>query len=142
MANISATMLNSIGERGSPCQRPLCVEKKGHMSSLTLTPTWPPETIFWIHAHHFGEKPLMRMACWRKFHFTLSYAFSKSNLRIIPSRFFLYNSYVNSCNMITPSRIFQPDINTVWEGLIIRSATTHILFVRTLVIILKLTFNK
>ena len=57
IANISATTLNNIGERGSPCLRLFFVWKKGPTSSLTLIATLPPEMNDFTHSIHLGENP-------------------------------------------------------------------------------------
>jgi hypothetical protein len=43
MASISATILNSIGDKGSPCLSPFEVWKYLPTSSLTLMATLPPD---------------------------------------------------------------------------------------------------
>jgi hypothetical protein len=40
---MSTTMLNNIGDKGSPCRRPFLVWKYDRTSSLTLTATLPPK---------------------------------------------------------------------------------------------------
>src|SRR4051812_28727958 len=69
IANISATILNNMSDKGSPCLNPFLVWKKRLISSLTLTTKLPPETQLWIKAHDSFEKPFILRVCWRNDHF-------------------------------------------------------------------------
>jgi hypothetical protein len=99
--------------RSCLCLEDLRRRSRPPTSSLTFTPTWPPETKVWIQAHHLGEKPFMHIACWRKSHLNLSYALSKSNFWVIPLNFFLWSSCKVSWRTITPSRMFRPGLDDV-----------------------------
>jgi hypothetical protein len=80
IASISATMLKRSGDKGSPCRRPFLDWKKDLTSSFTAT--LPPEMKDCTQEIHLEEKPFICKDCSRKGHLTLSYAFSKSILRI------------------------------------------------------------
>ena len=89
IANISATKLKSKGDNGSPYLKPFFVWKYLPTSSLNLIATLPFVTKASIQEHHSSGKPFIRRVCWRKFHLTLSYAFSKSSFKITPLSFFI-----------------------------------------------------
>jgi hypothetical protein len=112
------------------------------MSLLTLIPTLPLVTTCSIHEHHLEEKPFILRTCCKKGHFTLSYAFSKSSFRMTPLFFFLCISWIASCKIIIPSKIYLPGKKVVWEGRITLSATNVTILARTLVKILKLKFRR
>jgi hypothetical protein len=71
----------------------------------------------------------------------LSYAFSKSILKITPSRFLVCDSCMVSCKITTPYMIFLPGKKAVCVGLTTFCATLFNRLVPTFVKILKLTFN-
>jgi len=142
IASICATMLKSNGDKGSPRRRPFLVWKKCPTSSLILIATLPPEMKVLTQFIHLGENPFIRSAWKRKGHLTLSYAFSKSILRITPLCFFRCNSWTVSCKMTIPYRMFRPRISAVWVGLITWSAIEFSLLVATFVKILKLVLSR
>jgi hypothetical protein len=80
----SVTMLNSIGERGCLVEGIFSFETKFLTSSLTFTATLPPIRKDLIQDIHLPKKPFIFKLWNRKGRLTLSYAFSKSILRITP----------------------------------------------------------
>ena len=125
IANMSTTILNKMGESGSPCLRPFKVWKFYPIWSLILIPTWPLWMKASIHSHYFCEKPFILIVFWMKLHLTLSYAFSKLILKMTPLCFFLCNSWMVSCKTTTPSMIFRPGRKAVCVGLITFCATDN-----------------
>ena len=86
-ASISATILNNIDERGSPCWSPFFLWKKDPTSPLTLITTLPPEMKDLIHPIHLGENPFIRNLCIKKSHCTffisLFKVYFENNLTLI-----------------------------------------------------------
>ena len=111
-------------------------------SSLAFIATLPPQMKDLIHSIHLCEKPFNRSVRNRKFHLTLSQAFSKSILKITPLWFLRCNSWTVSCKITTSSKMFRPRIKAICEGLVMLSATELIWIVATFVNILKLTFKR
>jgi hypothetical protein len=143
IAKISTTILNRIGDNGSPCLNPFLFQSFGLPDHfLSFISTCPPSVKDNIHLHQVGEKPFVRRVCCKEDQLILSYAFSKSIFKIIPLFFFLCIPCMVSCDTMTPSIMFLPGKKAVWDGLMTFSAIWVTLFVATLIKIFKLTFNK
>jgi hypothetical protein len=76
MVSISATILNSIGDKGSPCQRPFNVLQYHSMLSLTLIATLPLDTKI-NQSTALIKKPFILSVCWRKRPFNFIIGFLK-----------------------------------------------------------------
>jgi hypothetical protein len=72
IASISTTMLNNIGDNGSPCLKAFYVWKYLSMSSLTLMAKLSPKIKLLIRMHHSVEKLFIRSVYWTKDNLTLS----------------------------------------------------------------------
>jgi hypothetical protein len=70
------TMLNNMGNRGSPCLNPFLVWKYEPILSFTFIPTFPHWVNASTHLHYVLEKPFIRKVWCKKSHFTLLYTFS------------------------------------------------------------------
>ena len=112
------------------------------MSSFTLIPT----LLFCVNdstwRRQASSKPVIRKACWRNGHLTLSYAFSKSTLKTTPSSFFAWISWSVSWRTTTPSRMFLSGMKAVWDGCTTECAICVSLLVPALMKILKLTLRR
>lgn len=86
--NESATIIKSIGDRGSPCLNPLSCLKNAVRLPLTLTVEYDDLSTCSIEEVHFGGKPLSISRLVRKHQLTVSKAFSKSTLYKIDGIFF------------------------------------------------------
>jgi hypothetical protein len=133
IANISATMLNKMGDNGSPYRNPFLVIKLSPMWSFILILTCPFCVKASIHLHHVCEKYFICKVCLTKDYFTLSYAFSKSILKMIPLCFLWLISCNVSCRITTLSIMFLPSRKVVWVGFITFWVTYISLSVATLV---------
>jgi hypothetical protein len=71
MTNMSATMLKSRGESGSPCRRPFLSEKVLDLS-IHIDSNASPEIKVSTHLIHLSENPFIRRVWNRNNHFTLS----------------------------------------------------------------------
>jgi hypothetical protein len=87
LVRTSTVRLKSIGERRSPCLRPLLVRKKLSTILLILSPTKPPRITAFIQAIVLGPKPLLASRSTRKYKLTLSKDFSQSSFRTRPQNF-------------------------------------------------------
>jgi hypothetical protein len=55
---------------------------------INFNPNMPRDIRFNLRSHQIGEKPSIHMACWRKGHFTLSYAFFQNPTLVSGRSFF------------------------------------------------------
>lgn len=95
-------------ERGSPCQMPLEGLKGWYGMPLMRMEKKEEDIRLWIHQTHIGEKPKVINIFCMYIQLSLSKAFDKSSLRIIPACLVCLRECMTLCERMMPSKICRP----------------------------------
>lgn len=125
----SPTILNRKGDKRSPCLNPFWKENSSVGEPFTNTEALIVEKRLIIYNIHFHWKPMTSNTSNKNSQSTESKAFSKSNLRTIPSISFFLMEWTISFVIKIHSDIYLPSMNPDWLGVMILSITTACLLV-------------